>query len=77
MEWELKNNKNAAQTAIKMCSGFGESVMTDHQDGNWFSKFCSGHTSLRVGSRTGSSSELNLDVLRELEECNKIKVLEN
>ena len=73
MLWEFKNNKNATETAKKICSVYGQGVITDRQVRNWFSKFRSGDTSLRDEPRPGRSSDLDQDALRELVECNPRK----
>ena len=38
--WEIKNNKNATETAKEICTVYGQGDITDHQVQNWFSKFC-------------------------------------
>ena len=64
---EFKNNKNAKETAKKICSVHDQSVKTDHPIKNWFSKFYSGDINELKPWRT---SELDQDVLRKLLEYN-------
>ena len=71
--WEFKNNKNAIETAKKICSVCARKVITDCQVQNWFSKFHSGDTSLRHDPRPGRSSHLDPDALRKVTECNPHK----
>ena len=73
MLWEFKNNKNAAETAKKISSVYGQSVIPDHQVQNWFLKIHSGDTSLTDESRPGHLSDLNQEALRELLQCNLSK----
>ena len=47
MLWEFKNNKNAMETAMNICSAYGQGVVTGSQVQNWFSKFHSGDASLK------------------------------
>ena len=39
MLWKFKNNKNATEVTKKISSAHGQSVITDRQVQNWFSKF--------------------------------------
>ena len=73
MSWEFKNNKNAIESAKKICSVYGQSAITDHQVWNWFSKIHSGDMSLSGESRPGCSSDLNQYALREFLKCNPHK----
>ena len=59
MVLEFKNNKNATETAKKICSLYNQSFIMDCQVWNWFSKFCSGDASLIEEPRPGCSSDLN------------------
>ena len=68
--WESNNNKNSTKTAKKISCGYGQSVVTDHQVWNWFSKFRSGHIIRRDVPRPERSSHLDQEALRELVECN-------
>ena len=77
MFWEFKNNKNAIETAKKICTVYDQDMMTDYQVQNWFSKFCSGNTSLRDKPRPRYTLDPNQDALRELVEGNPCKVLVN
>ena len=62
MLWELKNNKNTREIAKKICSVYGDGVITDCQVWNLFSRFRSGDVSLRDDEpRPESSSDLDLD----------------
>ena len=70
--WEFKNKKNATETSKKIFV-YGQSVITDCKVQNWFSKFCSGHMSLRDERRAGSSLDLNPKALKELVECSLYK----
>ena len=65
MLWEFKNNGNATEKAKKICSVYGQGVITDYQIQNWFSKFHSSNTSLRDEPWPGCLSDLNQDTLRE------------
>ena len=69
MLWEFKNNKNATETAKKICSIYGQCVITDCQEQNWFSKFHSGNMLLRNEPRLGYSSDSDQDASRQLMEC--------
>ena len=69
---EFKNNKNTTETAKKICSVYGQGIITDHQDLNWFSKFYSGDTSSRDEPRPGYSYD-DQDAKRELLKCNVCK----
>ena len=50
---EFKNNKNATESAKKICSVYGQGVITECQVWNYFSKFPSGDTSLKDEPRPG------------------------
>ena len=47
MLWVFENNKNARETAQKMCSIYSELVIADCQVWNWVFKFHSGDKPLR------------------------------
>ena len=73
MLWEFKNNKTTPKTAKKISSVYNQGVIVNHQVQNWLSKFCSGNTSLREKPRTGHSSDLDQESLRELVKYNPCK----
>ena len=50
--WELKQGKNATETAEKICSVYGEGTITDRAVRNYFVKFCSGDISLKDEPKT-------------------------
>ena len=58
MFWKFKNNKNATKSAKKIPSAYGQSVITDHQIWNWFSKICPVDMSLIDETREVYSSDL-------------------
>ena len=72
--WKFNANKNAIKTAKKICSVYGQGVITDYQIQNWFSKFCSDNTSLRDTPRKECWSDLSQGGLRELVECSPCKI---
>ena len=49
-------------------------LFTKCQVHNWFLKFHSGNTSMRIEPRPRCSSKLDQDTLRKLVECNPCKV---
>ena len=53
------------ETALKICSVYGQRVITDYQVQNWFSKFHSGDKSLRHEPRPGHSWDLYQDFSKE------------
>ena len=67
---DFKNNKNATETAKKISSVYDRGGFTDCQVRNWFSNICSIDTLLRNEPRAGHSSDIYLDALRQLVECN-------
>ena len=71
MLWEFKNDKNATEKAKKISSVFDQSIITDRQIRNWFSKLRSGDMSLRDEPRP---SDLDQNVLK-LIECNRRKFM--
>ena len=73
MLWLLKKNKDVTETVKKMSSVNDEGVITDHQVGNWFSKFCSGDTLLRDDLRLERSSDVEQDALTDIVEYNQRK----
>ena len=73
MLWEFTNSKNITGAGKKICCVCGQVVITEREVWNWFSKFCSGNTSLRDERWSGCSSDLDQDALRELVECNLFK----
>ena len=52
---------NDTETAQKICSFYGQGVITDRQIRNWFLKFCYGDRSLRNEPRWRRSSGLDQD----------------
>ena len=68
MWWEFENSKKYDRKAKKICSVYGQGLITDWQVQNWFSKFC-----LSDESRSGCFSDVNQDAFRELMECNPCK----
>ena len=66
---EVKINKNASEAVKKICSVYGQGVIIDCQVRNWFSKFCSGDTSLRDEPSAERPLDLNQECLREVLEC--------
>ena len=71
--YKFKNNENSTETAKKMCSVYGQVVITDQQIWNWFSKFCYCGMSLRDEHRPGCSSEFKQDVLKNIAGCSPHK----
>ena len=61
------------ETAWKITSVYSQSIITDCQVQNWFSKFHFGDISLKEEPRLGHSSDLDQNALRELVECNPHK----
>ena len=51
--WEFTNNKNATETAKKICRVNDQGVITDYQVSNWFSKLLYGNTWSRGKPRSG------------------------
>ena len=66
---EFKNNKNATETAKKISSFHGQSLITNNQVRSWFSKFRSSDMPLRNQPRSRRSSDFNQHALRKLVEC--------
>ena len=48
---EFKNNEIASETGKKICSVYGQDVITDCQVQKWFSKFHSDDTSLKMNPK--------------------------
>ena len=65
---EFKNNKILQKQLRKFSSVYGQSVITNYQVRNCFSKFCSVDTSLKDDPRPGYSSDFDQDALTELME---------
>ena len=74
MLWEFKNNKNTTETVKKICSIYGQGVNADCQVQNWFSKFHSGHMSLRDESRPECSSDPNQNMIAACRHRTKVLV---
>lgn len=70
MLYEFKRGNNAMATAKKICSVYGQGVITDRQVRNWFVKFRSGETSLKDEPRPGRSSGFDDEALKSLVESN-------
>ena len=70
MLWDLKQGKNATETAEKICSVYGEGTITDRAVQNWFVKFRFGDTSLKDEPRPGRSSEFDAEAFNSLVDCN-------
>ncbi|KAG5333135.1 SETMR methyltransferase, partial [Acromyrmex heyeri] len=47
MLWEFKQGNSAKGTAEKICSVYGEGLISDRAVRNWFAKFRSGDTTLK------------------------------
>ena len=58
------DNKSARETAKKICSVYGQGIITNYQVKNWFSKFSSDDISLRDEPKPGYSSDLDQDTKR-------------
>ena len=71
--WEFKDNKNATETAEKICNVYGQDVITTRQVRNWFAKFRSGDISLKVEPKPEQSSDIDEDAFKELVESNPRK----
>ena len=52
----IYNNKNARETAKKICSVYGQFIINDSPTRNWILKFHLCNTSLRNEPRPGRSS---------------------
>ncbi|KAF3426636.1 hypothetical protein E2986_10916 [Frieseomelitta varia] len=56
MLWEFKQGNNTKATAEKICSVYGEGLISDRAVRNWFAKFQSGDTTLK-GERPSDSDD--------------------
>ena len=65
MLWEFKNNNNTTETVKKVCSVYGQHVITDCKVPNWFP---SSDTSLTDEPKP-EHSDIDQAALRELVEC--------
>ena len=70
MLWQFKNNKDTTEIAMKICSVYGQSVITNRQVWYWFLKFHSDIMLLRDEPRSGCLWDLDEDALRELVKYN-------
>ena len=70
MLWEFKQGNSATATAQKLCSVYGEGVISDRAVRNWFVKFRSGDMTLKDEPRMGRPSDFDDDVLNSLLEEN-------
>ena len=55
----FREEKNAAQTAKKLCDMYGKKALKDRQCRNWYDKFPSGDSPLKVEQRSGHPSEVD------------------
>ena len=70
---EIRNNKNAKETAKKIYSVYNQGVITDCQVWKCFSKFHSGGILLKDEPKPGCSLKLSQSSQRELVECSPHK----
>lgn len=68
--YEFKKGTNAAQTCQNVCQTFGLNAVSHSTCKKWFQKFRSGDMNLEDGPRSGRSSEIDRDTLRQLVEQN-------
>ena len=70
MLWKFNQGNSAKATAEKICSVYGEGLISDRAVRNWFAKFRSGDTSLKDEPRVGRSSNLDDNLLKTTLEQN-------
>ncbi|CAK9820139.1 Histone-lysine N-methyltransferase SETMAR [Anthophora quadrimaculata] len=70
MLWEFKQGNSAKATAEKICSVYGEGLITDLAVRNWFIKFRSGDTTLKDEPRAGRLSDFDDNLLKAILEQN-------
>ncbi|KAG5348093.1 SETMR methyltransferase, partial [Acromyrmex charruanus] len=70
MLWEFKQGNSAKGTAEKICSVYGEDLISDRTVRHWFAKFRSGDTTLKDGPRAGRPSDLDDNLLKAMLEQN-------
>lgn len=70
MLWEFKQGNSAKATAEKICSVYGEGLITDRAVRNWFIKFRSGDTTLKDELRAGRPSDFDDNLLKAILEQN-------
>ena len=62
--WEFIQENGVAETARKICSIYGQDIITNQLARNWFTKFRSGDLSLENKPKPGHSLDINEDALR-------------
>ena len=77
MLWEFKQGNSATVTAEKICSVYGEGLITDRAVRNWFVKFRSEDTTLKDEPRAGCPSDFDDDLLKALLEQNPHQLTRN
>ncbi|KAG5311914.1 SETMR methyltransferase, partial [Pseudoatta argentina] len=70
MLWEFKQGNSAKGTAEKICSVYGEDLISDRTVRHWFAKFRFGDTTLKDGPRAGCPSDLDDNLLKAMLEQN-------
>ena len=70
MLWEFKQGNSAKATAEKICSVYGEGLITNRAVRNWFIKFRSGDTTLKDEPRAGRPSDFDDNLLKAILEQN-------
>ncbi|XP_043260411.1 histone-lysine N-methyltransferase SETMAR-like [Colletes gigas] len=73
MLWEFQQGNSAKTTAEKICSVYGEGLITDRAVGNWFIKFRSEDTTLKDEPRAGRPSDFDDNLLKAILEQNPRK----
>ncbi|XP_014609810.1 PREDICTED: histone-lysine N-methyltransferase SETMAR-like [Polistes canadensis] len=66
MLWEFKQGNSAKATAEKICTVYGEGLITDRAVRNWFVKFRFGDTSLKDEPRAGRPSDFDDNLLKTI-----------
>ncbi|KOX68336.1 Histone-lysine N-methyltransferase SETMAR [Melipona quadrifasciata] len=70
MLWEFTQGNSAKATTEKICSVYGEGLISDRAVRSWFAKFRSGDTTLKDEPRAGRSSDLDDNLLKAILEQN-------
>lgn len=65
MLWVFKQQNNIIETSRKIYSACGQGVLTDQQIWNWFTKICSGETSLEDEPSIEHSLDFDDEALKQ------------
>lgn len=68
--YEYKHGTKAAVAAQKICTAFGDDVVSDRTAQKWFKKFSSGDFNLNDEARSGRPKIINNEDLQQVVEAN-------